>query len=136
MFFDVVKCNTCGCPMQPDFDSSLDSYMKNEFKNESNIVIASENAPIVPDYVILKCDNRDCGATLKMTFKSFFDKLTAFWGDMAFKKSQIEARDSYTFDKYATKYLVDSVTGKVLSKKDIEGNLVLKDLFNITEKNK
>jgi len=136
MLFNIIKCKSCDCNMQVDSDSTISAYMDNEFKNESNLIITEESPPVVPDYVILKCENRDCSSILKLTFKEFFDKLVEFWTNMAYKRSQMEARELYTFDKYATKYLVDETTRRVVTKKDIEGNLVLKDIFELTEKNK
>lgn len=134
MFFNIIKCKDCNCSMQADFECSLQEYLQNEFKNDENLIIASESTPIVPNYLILKCENRECSKTLKITFEEFFNELKNFWAELAFKSSQSEAKKSYTFDKYATKYLIDGVTNKALTKKDIEGNLVLKDLYELLEK--
>lgn len=134
MFFDIVKCSSCHSNMRPDFEASILAYMNNEFKNESNLVLQLEDAPIVPDYLMLKCENRNCNCESKTTYKEFFDNLIKFWSNIAFQRSQLEARSNFQFEQYATKYLIDEVTGKALTKKDIEGNPIIRDLMTYMEK--
>jgi hypothetical protein len=134
MFFDIVKCKKCKCAMHPNFDESIKAYMENEYRNDSNLVLPTETPPVVPDYVILVCESRECRDSQKMTFKDFFDQLVAFWADLAFKKSQLETRDAFSLEGHFSKYLIDRVTKKVITKKDLEGNLLLKELFDETEK--
>lgn len=121
--------------MHPDFEESIQTYMENEYKNEAGLLLPPDTEPKVPEYLVLKCENRLCFSTRKMTFKEFFETWTEFLGKAAFQRSQQEVRSSFNFEGYYTKYLVDRATRKIVTKKDIEGNLVFKELYKKTEEN-
>jgi len=134
MIFGILKCDKCGNNLSADFDLTVDSYQENEYKNEAQLVHVGTDPPVIPDYLIFKCENRDCGCNQQYTYKQVFEKVVEFWAKLAWTRSQSDLKQAYTFDKFTTRYIVEGVTRKVLNRKDIEGNLVFKDMIDLIEK--
>lgn len=134
MFFNVFKCNSCGEESIPDFDSTFNEYLEKEFTEDSLLILPSQEAPKIPDYLMLKCNNPECNKIEKITHDELLKKIRKGWADLAFRYRQEQNMDKFQFEQFSTKYLVDRVTRNIITKKDLENNLILRDLYKFLEK--
>lgn len=135
MFFEFLKCSKCGKSLLPDTNETIEVYKKNEFDGEI-LQMVKESSPIeTPNYLIYKCIDPMCNNIEKLEHIEVLNRVSEGLARFARTLAQKEYLDSFKFKEYFTRYLVDRVTLDVITKKDLEKNLVIKELFNLVEKN-
>lgn len=132
MLFSLCKCKSCNSlGFSPDYDSTVDEYMKNEFSNDYMLIIESEDPPKSPNYLIFKCQK--CGNLEKKTYDIIIKDILNSWTNLAWKKSQLEVRQAANFEQYFTRYLIDNQLYKNINERDLKNNPLIGDFIKAIE---
>lgn len=119
MFIKDFKCNKCNKDtLTPDFNLTIDSYVKNEFNLDSILNITLEKPTKRPGYIIFKCIEKDCNNIVKLTEKEILDKLLEDWADLGWKMAQHYMINCTDFEGYKTRYIYDEIKQEFLFNKD------------------
>lgn len=132
MLFEQCRCPKClSKGYAPSYDDTIDAFMKNEYENSANLVIASPEPPRFPDYLMFRCDH--CKHLERKTRQECLEMITEGWAKVAWQISQIEARKALNFENYFTKYILDKSLHKFVSQRDIDTNPLIRDYVRSVE---
>jgi hypothetical protein len=134
MFFEFIKCSKCGNHLLPDTNETIEEYKKKEFNSEI-LQLVNDSSPIeIPTYLVYRCINTSCDNVEKISHVDLLNKVSEGLAKFARILAQKELLNTFKFKEYFTRYIVDRATHDIITKKDLERNLVIKELFDLVEK--
>lgn len=127
MLFDSFKCPICKLNrFLPDFDLTIDEYIKTDYNNDHMLVVIAYSPPSRPNYLIFKCSSTECGYTEKYTEEVILQKIIESWSNIAWLHSQAEVKKASNVGEYYTKHLIEGQRYKDISQQDLKNNVLLR----------
>lgn len=130
MFIKNFKCSKCkNDTLEPNFDLTIDSYIKNDFNLETIISVELEKPLKRPGYIIFQCVNRECNNTIKLTEKEILEQLLEEWSNIGWQMAQYYINSCTDFEGYKTRYLYDDTTQKFLFNKEPNTTTSIQEVY-------
>lgn len=128
-----IKCPKCSTiKVSIDQEETFKAQVK-AYKDLSLIIPTSE-PPITFKSVNVRCFNENCNYVDTLCCHEFIDQVLLEWATINWKIFSNEFKNSFSYDEYFTKYLVDKDIEEVVKNKNLEQNPVIKDLIKYIEK--
>lgn len=129
----TIQCPKCKKQtLTLDLNNTMAQY-HNQFNN-LNLVYPQQECPItVTKELVLTCGDHECNHSLKTHYSKFMEQVIHSWAELSWSVFLKEFNESFSYDQYHTRYLVDKDINQIVSKSDIENNPIIKDLINYIE---
>jgi hypothetical protein len=129
MFTNLINCPECSGIFIPDTDLTIANYSE-DYKEKYRIMVMSIDPPELFNYIIFKCQNKECNFKKKYSYSEMLSLITKKWSEIAWTLWRQEMRNGVSFEEYFTRYLIDN--NLKASIEDIErfnNNDFIKDLL-------
>ena len=130
----IFTCSHCNQKtLTPSFEDTYQEYIKLYEKEALLVPQAIPNK--YPNFIICRCLNKSCSVIVRYSHEEFAKLLTQEWANSAWYQVLLEKSDNFNVENFYSRYLIDkNLNGITISKKDLEKNPVLRDLFYHVER--
>lgn len=128
-----IKCPKCkNKTVTIDLDRTFKLY--NDCFESQEIIFPHSVAPEVTRDVVVSCVEPNCDYSNCEHYSDFMEKVIQDWADTSWKVFLKDFGETFSYENYFTRYLVDKDLKTIVSQKDIDNNPIIKELIKYIEK--
>jgi hypothetical protein len=117
-----------------DYFRTIDLYIKEEYLTDIRSVLPYEEAPLLPDYLVMFCEDDNCGYVEKVSHDEAVRMLRESFTHIAWVQVRKYLGAPANFDKYLEKYIVEKGLHKQISEEDRKWNPYVDRVLKHAEK--
>lgn len=131
--FDVLwKCPKCQNAFMPGVEETISAYGKHF--DENPIITPSFTEAQIPDFLIMKCHNRECFYEEKWTVEKALQEMRKAIGELAWHACYANRTKGVQFENYFTRYVQIEGLNTFATQHAIDSDKVLQDYIKAVER--